>query len=313
LDEFEKLLLQYKSKKFLVIEPLGSNGDKLIFMGMEKKLKELEINYSVANETRSFLSRTLLNLSKKFSKLGLQTLSKELMRAVIHSRDLFYKELISKIENSPAEIILLRGGAYLNDIWREYHILTTAIEAIRKKPGSILILASHSFIFKDTKFEKFFDLTNKVHIFCREKYSHNVLSAMSLPKNVELHLSDDTALYLSKNDFVNSKTENRSSYVLITLRNDRESAGPWKIKIPKEENVLFKDIYTTDDFKSFVNIIINAQVVHTDRLHVAILSGIIGKQTYLYPCNYHKTKGVYEFSLHKFPNIDFIDSHEICL
>lgn len=32
------------------------------------------------------------------------------------------------------------------------------------------------------------------------------------------------------------------------------------------------------------------------------------KDTFLYPNFYHKNKGVYEFSLYKFPNVKFIDS-----
>lgn len=44
MDKIEETMLEYRGKKFVVIEPGGNNGDRLIHMGMEKKL-ELGINY----------------------------------------------------------------------------------------------------------------------------------------------------------------------------------------------------------------------------------------------------------------------------
>jgi hypothetical protein len=47
MDKLEEVLRKYQDKKFLVIEPGGNNGDRLIYMGLEKKLKELRIKYTV--------------------------------------------------------------------------------------------------------------------------------------------------------------------------------------------------------------------------------------------------------------------------
>lgn len=59
------------------------------------------------------------------------------------------------------------------------------------------------------------------------------------------------------------------------------------------------------------NLVAGARKVFTDRLHVGILSAALGKDTVLYPLARslsHKNKGVYEFSLYKFPNVRFINS-----
>jgi exopolysaccharide biosynthesis predicted pyruvyltransferase EpsI len=132
---------------------------------------------------------------------------------------------------------------------------------------------------------------------------------MAFPENVHIHLSHDTSLYLLKEDF--SLQNWNKSYILIAPRNDRESAVTWdKRKIRSPTRILFGDIVKLDNFNDYVNIIWNARQIYTDRLHNAILSAILGKETFLYPNSYHKNKGVYEFSLSTYPNVKFVDSYE---
>jgi len=64
------------------------------------------------------------------------------------------------------------------------------------------------------------------------------------------------------------------------------------------------------DFRVFVNLIEGSRMVFTDRLHVAILAVILGKDTILYPNSYYKNKGVYEFSLSKYPNLKFVEDRK---
>jgi exopolysaccharide biosynthesis predicted pyruvyltransferase EpsI len=61
---------------------------------------------------------------------------------------------------------------------------------------------------------------------------------------------------------------------------------------------------------SFIDITAKAARVYTDRLHVAILAGILRKEIYLLPNSYHKNKSTYEFSLKRFHNVHFIDTNE---
>ena len=39
LDKLEETILSYRNSRFLVVEPGGNHGDRLIYKGMEKKLK----------------------------------------------------------------------------------------------------------------------------------------------------------------------------------------------------------------------------------------------------------------------------------
>jgi exopolysaccharide biosynthesis predicted pyruvyltransferase EpsI len=55
-------------------------------------------------------------------------------------------------------------------------------------------------------------------------------------------------------------------------------------------------------FDEFINLIAQASVTATNRLHVAVLSTLLGKLTYLWPASNHKIAGVYEYSLRAYPN-----------
>ena len=48
MDEFYKILSKYRHNPFLFIEPdcpISNNGDKLIYLGVEKALNDLNIKY----------------------------------------------------------------------------------------------------------------------------------------------------------------------------------------------------------------------------------------------------------------------------
>jgi exopolysaccharide biosynthesis predicted pyruvyltransferase EpsI len=310
LDDFEKLLLQYKGEDFLVINPPGSKGDQLILMGLEKKLIELSIRYRLYHLRSESSFHKICDLAdKQFLKYGTEAFRKNWKRITSTINNIAVRKAHSIPETS-SSVLLLRGGAYLNDVWKEYSLLFNTFRAIQNKPNSIIIISPHSFYFISTRFTKFFDkIKQPVHIFCREKYSYHILESMSFPKNVHIHLSHDTSLYLSKEDF--SLKNWNESYILIAPRNDRESVVIWdKRKIHGSTKILFGDIIKLNNFNDYVNIIWNARQVYTDRLHNAILSAILGKDTFLYPVSYHKNKGVYEFSLSVYPNVKFITSYE---
>lgn len=60
---------------------------------------------------------------------------------------------------------------------------------------------------------------------------------------------------------------------------------------------------TVCSFREFTLVIAQAAVVVTTRLHVAILSALLGKPTYLKQGPWHKIKGVYEYSLKRFGHV----------
>ena len=310
MDKFEEILLQHRKDHFLVVDPLGGKGDQLIYMGMEKKLRELNINYRILRYIS--VHARFYRIKKMLSSLRFpESVTEKLSRAMYN---LTYKK-VSEIRDPFADVVLLRGGAYLNDVWKEYDILENAI---KNNPDCDIIVAPQSFFFNTARFPEFFETCKQeIYLFCRERYSYNLLLSMNFPENVHVYLSHDTALYLSKDDF----NPRNSSYDLFCPRGDRESAVDWRIEdLRKRRNVgltdsgqpidkvLVGDLDLVGDFRAFVNLIENARRVYTDRLHVAILSAILGKDTFLYPNSYPKNKGVYEFSLYKFSNVRFVDS-----
>lgn len=304
MDEFEEILLQHRKYRFLVVNPLGTKGDQLICMGMEKKLKELGMKYKVLRYRKKTLFReSCLKAKKILSILKLASVTKRLEYIARLMCNLTDKK-VSEIQSTSKDVILIRGGGYLNDLWKDYYILQNVI---LKNPHRTVILAPHSFYFDNTRFSEFFrSCKQQIYLFCRERYSYNLLRSLSFPENVHVRLSHDTSLYLSKDDF---RPQN-GPYDLICPRDDRESAVVWKIESSRQRKVLVGDLERVRDFKAFVNLIEGSRGVYTDRLHVAILAAILGKDTFLYPNCYPKNKGVYEFSLYNFSNVRFVDSLE---
>ena len=60
-------------------------------------------------------------------------------------------------------------------------------------------------------------------------------------------------------------------------------------------------------FEQYASAIKEANLVVTNRLHVALPSASIGNTTILIDSGYHKLRGVYERSLSKVPNIFFLE------
>lgn len=56
-------------------------------------------------------------------------------------------------------------------------------------------------------------------------------------------------------------------------------------------------------FSSFSQLVAEAAVVVTTRLHVAILAAMLDKPVYVKPGSYHKIEGIFDYSLAKRPNI----------
>ena len=59
-------------------------------------------------------------------------------------------------------------------------------------------------------------------------------------------------------------------------------------------------------FDEFTGLIARAGVVATNRLHVAVLSTLLGKPTFLWTGSNHKIASVYQYSLHGYPNVQLM-------
>jgi exopolysaccharide biosynthesis predicted pyruvyltransferase EpsI len=64
-------------------------------------------------------------------------------------------------------------------------------------------------------------------------------------------------------------------------------------------------------FDEFADLIAKAGVIATNRLHVAVLSTMLGKLTYLWSGANHKIEGVYDYSLRAYPNVKLMSTHQV--
>lgn len=313
MDAFEKILRERKNRTFVLIDPRGGKGDILIKVGLEKKLKEYAIKYScldyVPENVKTFEIRKFVDLFKLPASIKHKVENWFASLSKRHS-----EKQISKIEKY--DVALLRGGGYLNDFWCDYDVL----RYILKYSAGDIILGPHSFYFKNNIFFNIINSSHKnIFIFCREKYSYDLLLSMPFMKNIHVYLSDDSVFYLSKNDFPLSQKNPAGLYDLICIRSDIElksTIDTKTLKIKKASDkkdaqnssckILIGDVESVHDYLAYISIVLGARKVFTTRLHVGVLAAILGKETYLYPISYFKNQGVYEYSLYKFPNVHFM-------
>ena len=318
MDALEKLLRKHQTSRFLVLDPEGGFGDQLILLGLEKKLREMNIHYRLLEIRKSPLTNKALAAALN-SLPGFQRIIRASRPDIMESR---LRQLIGLLgknsvptPNPSEEVILLRGGAYLNDIWKGYGVLQLVSKIVQNKPRATVIISPQSFYFDKPQFPKAFtEIEQELHVFCRETESYKLLTSLRHPENVYVHLSADTALYLSSGDLpVHSR---RGTYILIAPRLDRESVVKWrveKVRKSSRKSIVSKDVNLLPNFRSFVDIVANSSTVYTDRLHVSILAAILNKETYLLPNSYHKNQSAYGFSLKRFQNVHFINTKEFPL
>jgi exopolysaccharide biosynthesis predicted pyruvyltransferase EpsI len=121
--------------------------------------------------------------------------------------------------------------------------------------------------------------------------------------NIQLFLEHDTALSLTTEDLPVETID--QDYNLLCFRGDRESANPY-IEQDVSGPIKVQDIsVSTSSFTEFVNVASGSKHIYTDRLHGAILGSILKKDVTFYENSYHKSRGVYEYSLTDLPNIEF--------
>lgn len=136
-----------------------------------------------------------------------------------------------------------------------------------------------------------------VTLFCRETYSAELARPLVSP-GVEIHLDHDLAFEL---DY--ARWAQKGSGRLNAFRTDLESTDA---PLPADnQDISFWG--GVEDGELMVRTVSGYRVVHTDRAHVAITAAMLGKETHVYPNNYHKLRGIYEYSLRDKPNVIFHD------
>lgn len=181
-------------------------------------------------------------------------------------------------------------------------------------------------------------LSGNVTLFAREIPSYDYLS--SIETESKCYLDHDMALLMNISEvpdyflirrkltfalffrnvkrFVRSfsyRLRNRSQDLYV-FRGDSESSNVAFFDYGKVHNIDLSQAFAADsmdEYESFdtvnkmISFINSYQIVHTDRLHVCILSALLGKQVKFYANSYDKNKSIYEFSLKdRFDSVEFL-------
>lgn len=292
MDAFESFLADHADERICTVTPGGNHGDALIHMGMVKKLEAAGCGYQCINFEETYRRNRLVGIKYLMNiaawKLG--------VNRGFDILDIPWD----------AGLILFEGGGYMNDIWYGPVLLRQVL----KKYGQLVAVAPQSYWFEETDFMGFFRDERPVTLFCREPYSLDLLKRMDRTSNVRIQISGDTALYLDRQDLEGYIEHSKETHDLVCLRNDKESIIPKGLRreiIEGSVAPIVDDISKKGPLRDFVSAVDNARRIYTDRLHVAILAHILGKEATLYDNRYHKNRGVYEYSLRKNRKIRFVE------
>lgn len=185
-------------------------------------------------------------------------------------------------------------------------------------------------------------------IFARDPASYRHLASASLPGSITTGLAHDPALYLRGSDWLQRhQAAATQDYILIVFRADHEGrAGlpcPGRLLrgwLPSLGRCLERRLYYRSrrmkvqnalkrmtpgypvriadiaafDFDSFVDAVLRAKEVHTDRLHTMLLAALLSKRVFAYPTSYGKLEAVYEHSVRDWAHVEFVgDSVPVAL
>lgn len=277
----------------LTIQPGGNHGDTLIYLGMRNLLINSGVDW----------------IPLKSSSVRVDTPANILwsnpvrIAAGIRDRMIFVNH---RIKND-ITTVFIHGGGNFNNHWGGG---TRCLKWASKIFDCPIVIGPQSCWFVEEDPALIFShISNPVVFYCRERYSYRIMNNIAdNMDNLSVYLADDTAFHVNREDLpLNGKL---SINTLLAFRGDSESVVPI-IEQTVEPPFLVRDISVDETtFKGFVRVISRSKNVVTDRLHVAILAAILDKQVILYPNAYHKNKGVYEYSLKKYPNVNFVSRSE---
>jgi Polysaccharide pyruvyl transferase len=166
------------------------------------------------------------------------------------------------------------GGGNLGTMWRKcYEHRTQTFEMARKHNLPIVVLPQSATDAKEV-------FSPDVHIFARERYTQAIY-----PKS---KLAPDTSLaFDEKIPGINDPTV---FDVGVFLRCDLESSRQVDLSFSVGDPSMMKPM----DYPGYFKLIKLFDTIITDRLHFAIASLMMGRQTILLPNSYYKNRAVYE-------------------
>lgn len=237
-------------------------------------------------------------------------------------------------------VILMQGGGNFGDLWRKHQDLR--LEVIKSYPNNKIIILPQTVFYKDRNvFEedaKIFNAHKNLHICARDTLSLEYLQ-QSLTCNLSLvpdmafcitngalqkysRKEGDRALFLKRNDpefseydFNSYITEDEAT---LDTRDWPTMEQQFKAKTYLDKLLWHKkrlgripDIYANWIFrphqvKKGIEFVSQYKKVYTTRLHVAILSLLLGKEVIFFDNSYGKNSSFFDTWLKEVDNITFI-------
>ncbi|KXV69472.1 hypothetical protein AD951_06500 [Acetobacter malorum] len=203
-----------------------------------------------------------------------------------------------------SHVVMGGGGGWVKGL-REGYIEQT-LEFLQDG-GQLLILPS-SFAGFGAEFVPY---ANQVTIFCREQQSYDEFLKQGMPED-RIFLCPDLAFYTKEKHF--SDLDIKGHYpVLKILRRDEEGICKLSPRDSVDLPLLFNGVQWSkldeclQPLRAVAGLISQFECVETDRLHMAILSTLMGRIVKLEPSNYFKIKSVFDYTLHRFPTVSFVE------
>ena len=275
--------------KLLVIQPGGNYGDYLIYEGFDRIMSEISVDRIEFSEQEFRHDGFRGSIPSMNPTTNILWLLNQL------------KHIKHRLTSSPSAIYI-HGGGNFNDIWS---IGVHCYQSAARFFNCPIIVGPQSCRFNSTDVNDIFkNNTNETYFFCREEYSYEIIkNNTSGLDHVNTIMSHDTALYLDRTNL--PLPESSNNYTLLAFRPDRESCDP-TIRDSLTPPIKSRDISQAESsYHNFIAAGENAEIIHTDRLHGAILGVILNKTVKFYDNSYHKNRGVYEHSLANNAKVEF--------
>lgn len=151
-------------------------------------------------------------------------------------------------------------------------------------------------------YEDFFrNNIDKLIILCREVISFEYIQSLGYKKGKNVLLTDDMAFYLNLNSYMSFVEPIKN--IASCFRTDSESlTGEWRennhdISLTWNGDYWDNVYLARNSTRCMINFLEEYNIVNTDRLHVAILASLLGKEVNFHPNSYYKNEAVYNYSL----------------
>jgi exopolysaccharide biosynthesis predicted pyruvyltransferase EpsI len=251
----------------------GNLGDALILEGAKKFLLSNSIDYYFVNTRKVIEVNKLLNPKTYWKHWLVNKLGLNFIRT--------YEQPLSKIIKKYDTAILCGSGG-----WVSVYPDTMKIAYMLSKYFKNVIIMPTSYG------EKIDKLPSNMTCFVRDQ-------GESLENNKTATFCHDTAFFL------NAEKEQPIKEVGYHIRTDIESSG--HLSIPKNN----LDISTLGTELSNPEImfkeVAKSKIIITDRLHIAIASALLGRETYLFSSRYFKIPAIFKASIeNKYKNVNLI-------